>query len=150
MRALAKQRFRWAFGTLQAAWKHRDATFNQLLEGAVSERTKRERPEILDLVKAYFMIESNWPRHVFDSAIKDPNGVFNWNIKNRLKDIKRPTLVIAGEEDNATPVAANKFLADSIPGAKLNVIKEVGHFYQLEQPAACNATLGEFLKSLAR
>jgi len=28
MRALAKQRFRWAFGTLQAAWKHRDATFN--------------------------------------------------------------------------------------------------------------------------
>jgi len=25
---LAKQRFRWSFGTLQAAWKHRDATFN--------------------------------------------------------------------------------------------------------------------------
>jgi len=28
VRALATQRFRWAFGTLQAAWKHRDATFN--------------------------------------------------------------------------------------------------------------------------
>jgi cellulose synthase/poly-beta-1,6-N-acetylglucosamine synthase-like glycosyltransferase/spore germination protein YaaH/peptidoglycan/xylan/chitin deacetylase (PgdA/CDA1 family) len=27
-RDLATQRFRWAFGTLQAAWKHRDATFN--------------------------------------------------------------------------------------------------------------------------
>src|SRR5258708_32929818 len=27
-RDLLKQRFRWAFGTLQAAWKHRDATFN--------------------------------------------------------------------------------------------------------------------------
>lgn len=26
--ALAKQRFRWAFGTLQAAWKHRDVTFD--------------------------------------------------------------------------------------------------------------------------
>ena len=26
-RGLAKQRFRWAFGTLQAAWKHRDAMF---------------------------------------------------------------------------------------------------------------------------
>ncbi len=26
--ALAKQRFRWAFGTLQAAWKHRDVTLN--------------------------------------------------------------------------------------------------------------------------
>jgi cellulose synthase/poly-beta-1,6-N-acetylglucosamine synthase-like glycosyltransferase len=27
VRGLAKQRFRWAFGTLQAAWKHRDALF---------------------------------------------------------------------------------------------------------------------------
>jgi cellulose synthase/poly-beta-1,6-N-acetylglucosamine synthase-like glycosyltransferase/peptidoglycan/xylan/chitin deacetylase (PgdA/CDA1 family)/spore germination protein YaaH len=26
-RSLAKQRFRWSFGTLQAAWKHRDALF---------------------------------------------------------------------------------------------------------------------------
>jgi cellulose synthase/poly-beta-1,6-N-acetylglucosamine synthase-like glycosyltransferase len=26
-KSLAKQRFRWAFGTLQAAWKHRDALF---------------------------------------------------------------------------------------------------------------------------
>ena len=27
VRSLAKQRFRWGFGTLQAAWKHRDALF---------------------------------------------------------------------------------------------------------------------------
>lgn len=28
IRSLAKQRFRWSFGTMQAAWKHRDALFN--------------------------------------------------------------------------------------------------------------------------
>lgn len=28
LRDLAKQRFRWAFGTLQCLWKHRSATFN--------------------------------------------------------------------------------------------------------------------------
>jgi cellulose synthase/poly-beta-1,6-N-acetylglucosamine synthase-like glycosyltransferase len=28
VRGLARQRFRWAFGTLQCLWKHRDATFN--------------------------------------------------------------------------------------------------------------------------
>ena len=27
LKSLAKQRFRWVFGTLQAVWKHRDATF---------------------------------------------------------------------------------------------------------------------------
>jgi peptidoglycan-N-acetylglucosamine deacetylase len=29
MRALAKQRFRWSFGTLQCAWKHRDTVFRR-------------------------------------------------------------------------------------------------------------------------
>jgi cellulose synthase/poly-beta-1,6-N-acetylglucosamine synthase-like glycosyltransferase/peptidoglycan/xylan/chitin deacetylase (PgdA/CDA1 family)/spore germination protein YaaH len=28
VRGLARQRFRWAYGTLQCLWKHRDATFN--------------------------------------------------------------------------------------------------------------------------
>jgi cellulose synthase/poly-beta-1,6-N-acetylglucosamine synthase-like glycosyltransferase len=28
IKGLAKQRFRWSFGTIQAVWKHRDATFN--------------------------------------------------------------------------------------------------------------------------
>jgi 3-oxoadipate enol-lactonase len=135
---------------MDAMARDRDGTFNQLIEGTVSARTKRERPEILAMAKASFMLESNWPRHVFDSALKDPNGVFNWNIKNRLKDIKKPTLVLAGEEDQATPVAANKFLADNIPGARLSVIKEVGHFCQLEQPATFNAALDEFLKTVAR
>src|SRR5258708_7443039 len=61
---------------MEAMIRDRDGTFNQLLEGTVSARTKRERPEILDLARASFMLESNWPHHVFDSAIKDPNGVF--------------------------------------------------------------------------
>jgi cellulose synthase/poly-beta-1,6-N-acetylglucosamine synthase-like glycosyltransferase/peptidoglycan/xylan/chitin deacetylase (PgdA/CDA1 family) len=29
LRALARQRFRWSFGTLQCAWKHRDALFRR-------------------------------------------------------------------------------------------------------------------------
>ncbi len=29
LRGLARQRFRWSFGTLQCAWKHRDALFNR-------------------------------------------------------------------------------------------------------------------------
>src|SRR6202022_4986793 len=29
LRGLAKQRFRWSFGTLQCTWKHRDAFFRR-------------------------------------------------------------------------------------------------------------------------
>jgi pimeloyl-ACP methyl ester carboxylesterase len=56
--------------------------------------------------------------------------------------------VLAGEEDQATPVAANKLLADNIPGAKLNVIKDVGHFCQLEKPMEFNTALKQFIASL--
>ena len=33
VRTLAKQRFRWAFGTLQSIWKHRDLTFSRRIPG---------------------------------------------------------------------------------------------------------------------
>jgi pimeloyl-ACP methyl ester carboxylesterase len=124
-------------------------TFGALVEGAFSAKSKRERPELLDLMKASFLVEDNFPRHTFFASMADPGGVFNWNISDRLKDIRKPTLVLAGEEDQATPVAANKFLADNIPGAQLKVIKDVGHFYQLESPAAFNRELAQFVKQVA-
>jgi 3-oxoadipate enol-lactonase len=125
-----------------------EATFSALLEGAVSARTKRERPEILEVMRSHFMVPSNFPKYVFDSSTSDPNGVFNWNIKSRLGEIRKPTIVLAGEEDQATPVAANRLLADNIPGAKLHVIKDVGHFYQLERPTEFNSAVKQFITSL--
>lgn len=125
-----------------------EATFSALLEEAVSKQTKRERPEILEVMRSHFMVQSNFPKYVFDSAIADSNGVFNWNIKDRLGEIRKPTIVLAGEEDQATPVAANKLLADNIPGAKLTVIKDVGHFYQLEKPMEFNLAVKQFITNL--
>jgi pimeloyl-ACP methyl ester carboxylesterase len=125
-----------------------EATFGALLDGTISAKTRRERGEIVEVMKSHFLVESNFPRHVFDSSFADPEGVFNWNIKNRLAAIKAPTVVYAGAEDQATPVAANQFLADNIPGAKLHVIKDVGHFFQLEKPLEFNAALKEFVSTL--
>nr|5EGN_A Chain A, Esterase [uncultured bacterium]5EGN_B Chain B, Esterase [uncultured bacterium]5EGN_C Chain C, Esterase [uncultured bacterium]5EGN_D Chain D, Esterase [uncultured bacterium]5EGN_E Chain E, Esterase [uncultured bacterium]5EGN_F Chain F, Esterase [uncultured bacterium]5EGN_G Chain G, Esterase [uncultured bacterium]5EGN_H Chain H, Esterase [uncultured bacterium] len=119
--------------------------FGGLLEGAVSARSKRERPEILAVMKAHFSVPSNFPKHVFDAATADPNGVFAWNIKDRLSSIQAPTLVVAGEEDLVTTVANNQLLADNIPGAELRVINDVGHFYQLERPSEFNELLRGFV-----
>jgi pimeloyl-ACP methyl ester carboxylesterase len=125
-----------------------EATFGALLEGAISAKSKRERPEILEVMTGHATVATNFPKHVFDSSMADPNGVFGWNIKNRLSAIKAPTLVVAGEEDQATTVEANKVLADNIPGAKLAVIKDVGHFCQLEKPLEFSAMLQEFVARL--
>jgi 3-oxoadipate enol-lactonase len=126
-----------------------EAAFGGLMENAVSAKTKRERPEILELMKAQFSVEENFPRFVFNAASADPGGVFNWNITSRLKEIRKPTIVFAGEEDQGTPVAVNKLLADNIPGAQLRVVKDVGHFYQLEKPAEFNRELQQFINQVA-
>ena len=126
-----------------------EAAFRGLLDGTVSARSKKERPEILDLMNASFMIEENFPHAVFHASAADPEGVFNWDVSDRLREISRPTLVIAGEEDQGTPVEVNQFLADQIPGAEIKIIPEVGHFYQLERPVDFNNELREFLKRVA-
>jgi pimeloyl-ACP methyl ester carboxylesterase len=126
-----------------------EAAFGALMEGAISAKTKRERPEILDLMKAQFAVEGNFPRYVFNAAGADPGGVFNWDITSRLKEIRKPTIVFAGEEDQGNPVAMNKLLADNIPGAQLRVVKDVGHFYQLEKPTEFNQELRQFINRVA-
>lgn len=122
--------------------------FSGLIENALSAKSKREKPELADMLKGQFIVDDNFPKHVFHAAAGDPNGVFNWNIADRLQDIKKPTLVLAGEEDQATPVAANKFLADNIPSAQLKLLKDVGHFYEVERPNDFNSDLQQFLKQV--
>ncbi len=119
--------------------------FGGLIDGAVSAKTKRERPEVVDFLMSQFLVQDNFPHHVFHASAGDPNGVFSWNITDRLKDIKKPTLILAGEEDQATPVAMNQFLADHIPGATIKILKDVGHFYEIERPADFNRELKQFV-----
>ena len=65
----------------------------------------------------------------------------------RLGEIRAPTRVIVGAQDPATPVAAAEVLAHNIPGAELTIIDRAAHLANLEQPAAFNAALLEFLEA---
>ncbi len=65
-----------------------------------------------------------------------------------LPQIECPTLIIVGEDDQATPVADSEYLADRIPKSTLAVIPKAGHLSNLEQPQAFNDALGSFLQKL--
>lgn len=54
-----------------------------------------------------------------------------------------PVLVVTGTADMLTPPKLGQFLADNIPGARLELVEGVGHFVQVEQPAELNRLLGE-------
>lgn len=62
-----------------------------------------------------------------------------------LPTVTQPTLVIAGANDTIAPIAAARAVADAVPGARLQVVRDARHAAYLEQPAAYNALLRAFL-----
>jgi len=67
---------------------------------------------------------------------------------DRRADLSRiavPTLLIAGERDQAAPLKTMQRMTEAIPGARLVVIPGTGHMIHLEQPDAFRAALLPFL-----
>jgi pimeloyl-ACP methyl ester carboxylesterase len=65
--------------------------------------------------------------------------------RRRLKQIRVPTLVITGAGDSTVSPARQKTLADGIPGARQVVIPDGGHAVAIDQEAAFNRVLLDFL-----
>lgn len=63
--------------------------------------------------------------------------------------IRRPTLVIAGQRDEATPPALSEAIASSIGGAKLRSL-DAAHLSAIEQPEAFVHLLREFWAGIGR
>ena len=71
------------------------------------------------------------------------------DLTDRLPSIKIPTVVIVGEEDQGTPVAASQAIQSRIAGAELHILKSAAHLSNLEQPEAFNGALTSFLSRVS-
>jgi pimeloyl-ACP methyl ester carboxylesterase len=69
----------------------------------------------------------------------------DWTAK--LPEINVPTLVVCGVHDVISPLAEMRGLAACIPGAQFVEVPDAGHMSPLENPAAVNAAIREFLRS---
>ena len=70
------------------------------------------------------------------------------NFTDQLKQIKRPTLLIAGRDDPSTPVAASEVIHREIAGSKLVVLEDAMHICNIEQADKFNRALLDFLADL--
>ena len=76
------------------------------------------------------------------------NAVGTVDTTARLGEIKAPTLVIAGELDQGTPLSMSETLVKGIAGAKLEVIKGASHISAIEQPQAFARVVTDFIADL--
>ncbi len=67
-----------------------------------------------------------------------------WSIIDRLDAIKVPTLVFAGEYDEATPATWQPFV-DGIADSRAHVFPDASHCVHLEHPEGFRSVVGDFL-----
>ncbi len=77
-------------------------------------------------------------------------GISTIDLTDRLKEIKCPTLVLVGEQDQGTPVAASQAIRDNLPGAEMLVIPSAAHISNIEQPAVFNVAVRDFLTRVGK
>ena len=70
------------------------------------------------------------------------------DLTDRIAAIRLPTLLVVGEDDPGTPVAAHEVIRDRIEGSRLVVIPDALHFSNVEQTAVFNDALTGFLAEL--
>ncbi|HET7341020.1 MAG TPA: 3-oxoadipate enol-lactonase [Methylomirabilota bacterium] len=97
------------------------------------------RPDVL--ARTLAMIARTTPRGFAGAAA----AIRDLDLTARLREIRVPTLLIVGEQDEATPVDASRLIQDHIEDAELIIIKSAAHLSNIEQPEAFNQALLGFL-----
>ena len=74
------------------------------------------------------------------------NAILGLNYLERLSGIKLPTLIMVGEDDPGTPVAASAAMHEQIQNSKMVVLPAAAHLSNIEQAQAFNTALLDFLR----
>ncbi len=80
-----------------------------------------------------------------DVVLQTLNSLLKDDIRDNLKNIKVPTLIIHGSIDKICPVGAGRYMAKKIPDSKLIILEGVGHAPFLTQPERVNREIKDFL-----
>lgn len=66
-----------------------------------------------------------------------------------LRQVRVPTLVLVGSEDQITPPETGRAMAALVSGAEFHVVAGAAHLAPLEQPLATSRTLADFLGTVS-
>lgn len=113
-----------------------------MLEKLVSDTTRDEQPETVSSLRT-MMTEAD-PKAV---AAASKGMAERPDVTGSLAEISQPTLVVCGAFDAITPPDEMQQIANTIPNATWAEIPLAGHMAPMEQPAAFNQHLHNFLAS---
>ncbi len=121
-----------------------DSFIEEMLSKLLSRATRSNRPDIVDAARR--MMQSMSAEDIAGvqrGMAERPDSVAT------LATVNVPTLLIAGDEDSI-PLSEFELMRQQIPGSRLQVISQTGHYAAREKPAEFAALLRTFLDGLVR
>jgi pimeloyl-ACP methyl ester carboxylesterase len=85
-----------------------------------------------------------WPQYVANAFVKD---FVNIDSRERLKQVKWPTLIIQGRHDRKQRYEGALYLAKHINGAQLHTLQESAHMGQVEEINSFNSIVAQFVST---
>jgi len=116
-----------------------DTTLPKLL----SDESRKKRPDLVNQVQQ--MLHAN-PQETLARTLEGMAA--RPDSEEVVRNIDVPVLIMHGVEDAVIPRGEAQMMARGIRGAKLQLLPDVGHLSNLEQPAEFNRFLNDFLVHL--
>jgi 3-oxoadipate enol-lactonase len=115
-----------------------DVIVEAIVKGGLSPHTLSEKPEVVAFVRELLTRQS-------DEGYARSCEAMAAAVAADAAAIKAPVLLVAGRDDAISPPANSEALAADLANARVQVLEQCGHWHPIEQPAALNAALREFL-----
>ena len=108
-----------------------------------SKSFRKQNPEKVKEIKDRFT--QNYLTRSSDAFERQLKANVRHDTRNQLKEIKVPTLIIAGKDDELTPPKMANELGSEIPGSQLMILKQGGHGLYWEIPDLFNKQVLDFV-----
>ena len=111
-----------------------------------SKPFRKQYPEKVKEIKERFT--KNYLTHNSAAFERQLNANIKHDTRSRLQQIKVPTLILVGKDDELTPLNMAQELCSEIPDSKLIVFEQGGHGLYWEVPDEFNQAVLEFVHSI--
>jgi pimeloyl-ACP methyl ester carboxylesterase len=82
------------------------------------------------------------------SQYGDLVAIDQFDVRDRIADLKAPLLLIRGNDDPTSPPPYEEEISEILPSARLLRLDRAGHFPMVERPVEVNAAIEELLRQI--
>lgn len=127
-----------------------DSSYQQAVQLYYKKYLARKQPWSADIDSAFSQAGENVYMHMNGASEFTINGnLANYNVTDKLHNIKVPTLFICGEYDEARPSTV-KYFQSLVPNAQFTEISNAGHLSMQDKPDENNKAIEDFLNDIEK